>query len=332
MKAEAVIFLQKNKVRFQEIEVPDPSPKDVVVHTKYSWISTGTERSYLRGERANGEVPCTENAQPPFPIVPGYQKVGIVQSVGEDVHGIQPGEWVFVSHSYVSMGPWKVGGHVSLAVAPTEWIWKIPEGVDPVMLSGLVLVQVGYNCATRPPVEKGDIAVVIGDGLVGQWSAQVLAYRGARTILVGRHAFRLEHLRVNNGATVNVKKEDLVNRLHRLSYPQKIAVLVDAIGSVPIIESILPLMRHNGHIVSAGFCGTEGLIDIQMLRYGELTLHCPSGISRNRMDQTLELIAKGVIDTKSLITHRFPADQAEKAWNLILNYKEEFLGIILEWD
>lgn len=332
MRGEAIVFLSKNKVAVQEVEVPEPSPRDVVVQTEYSWISTGTERSFLRGERIDGETPCGENDIPPFPIVPGYQKTGTVQQVGEEVKDVKPGESVFAASSWVNLGPRKMGGHVSPAVTPIESIWRIPKGVSPVAACGLVLVQVGYNCATRPPVDKGDIAVVIGDGLVGQWSAQVLAHRGARVILVGRHDSRLQRLKVRHSLAINEKKENTVGKVRDLVSPEKVAVLVDTVGSVSTIESLHPLMRRDGHIVSAGFCGTKGLIDIQMLRKGELTLHCPSGWNRERMDRTLELIANGAIDTMSLVTHHFPFWEAEKAWDLILNRKEDFLGVILEWQ
>ncbi len=331
LKAEAIVFLDRNRVAFQSIDVPEPGPLDVMVLTRYSWISTGTERSFLRGERMDGETPCREGDRPPFPIVPGYQKTGIVEWVGEEVRDIKPGDWVFAATSRVNLGPWRMGGHVSPAVTPTESIWKIPDGVNPVAVSGLVLTQVGYNCATRAPVEKGDLAVIIGDGLVGQWSAQMLAYRGANVILVGRHNFRLCRLKAPNSFTINEKEEGPVDKIRSLTGFGGISVLVDTVGSVSTVESLLPLMKRDGHVVSAGFCGTRGLIDIQKLRRGEITLHCPSGWRRDRMDRTLELIAKGVLDTMALITHRFPADEAEKAWELILNRREEFLGMILEW-
>lgn len=332
MKGEAVVFWGKDRVAYQEVEVPEPGPRDVMIRTKYSWISTGTERSFLKGERLDGETPCREGEQPPFPLVPGYQKTGIVQHVGEETRDLKLGELVFASTSRVNLGPWGMGGHVSPAVTQEESVWKIPRGVDPIAVSGLVLVQVGYNCAVRPPVEKGDIAVVVGDGLVGHWSAQVLAHRGASVILVGRHDMRLQRFKMPGGFTVNEKMESSVKRVQDLIGSEKVAVLVDTVGSVSTIESFHSLMRRNGHIVSAGFCGTKGLIDIQMLRKGELTLHCPSGWQRDRMNRTLDLIAEGVIDTTSLITHRFPARKAEKAWDLILNRKEEYLGIVLEWE
>ncbi len=329
-----MVFEDRNQVVFREIEVPDPTDVDVVVRTGFSWISNGTESSYLRGERSNGESPYRAGGPPVFPRVPGYQKTGTVAWVGSQVEGLRRGDWVFVASSRVNYGITAAGGHVSPAVAATDSIWKLPENVDPEAASGLVLTQVGYNCGARPPVDPGDLGVVIGDGLVGQWAAQTLALRGARVAMIGRHSFRLGLLQIEGALAINENESDLAEALSHITSesPDGVAILVDTVGDIRAVNETLPLMKHDGHIVSAGFYGTEGMIDIQKLRRGEQTLHCPSGWSRPRMDRTLQHIARGELETKSLITHRFPAREARAAWDLIVNGRETSLGIVLEWD
>ncbi len=329
-----MVFEDRNQVVFREIEVPDPTDVDVVVRTGFSWISNGTESSYLRGERSNGESPYCAGGPPVFPRVPGYQKTGTVAWVGSQVEGLRRGDWVFVASSRVNYGITAAGGHVSPAVAATDSIWKLPENVDPEAASGLVLTQVGYNCGARPPVDPGDLGVVIGDGLVGQWAAQTLALRGARVAMIGRHSFRLGLLQIEGALAINENESDLAEALSHITSesPDGVAILVDTVGDIRAVNETLPLMKHDGHIVSAGFYGTEGMIDIQKLRRGEQTLHCPSGWSRPRMDRTLQHIARGELETKSLITHRFPAREARAAWDLIVNGRETSLGIVLEWD
>lgn len=334
MKAQAVVFEDRNQVAYRDILVPDPTPDEVVVRTRFSWISNGTESSYLRGERSNGESPYRAGGPPVFPRVPGYQKTGTVESVGSQVDGLRRGDWVFVASSRVDYGVTAAGGHVSTAVAAPDSIWKLPDGVDPEAASGLVLTQVGYNCGARPPVEPGDIGVVIGDGLVGHWAAQTLALRGVQAIMIGRHSFRLQLHQVSRAATINANETDPIEALRQNASISSagIAILVDTVGDIEAVNESLPLMKHDGHIVSAGFYGTEGMIDIQKLRRGEQTLHCPSGWSRPRMDRTLQHIARGELETKSLITHRFPAREARTAWDLIQNRRESSLGVVLEWD
>ena len=334
MKAEAVVFEAVNQVDFQEIQVPDPTPAQVVVRTRFSWISNGTELSYLRGERSSGETSYRAGDPPVFPLVPGYQKTGTVEWVGSEVEGLSPGDWVFVAGSLVNYGMASSGGHVSPAVAPSDAVWKLPDGVDPTAASGLVLTQVGYNCGTRPPVERGDLGVVIGDGLVGHWAAQTLAWQGAKVIMIGRHDFRLERLGRKDATVINEKTTNPIGAIRQRfsGASDGIAVLIDTVGDINAVNDFLPLMRYEGHISTAGFYGTEGMIDIQKLRQGEQTLHCPSGLRPERMDQTLKLIESGDLETSSLITHRFPAREARAVWDLIVNRREAFLGIVLEWD
>jgi 2-desacetyl-2-hydroxyethyl bacteriochlorophyllide A dehydrogenase len=331
MQAHAAVAVRQGHVAFQPVHVPDPTPEDVVVRVTHSWISPGTEGSFVRGERLAGEVPRRQDDPQPFPHVPGYQKVGVVEWVGSSVPELSVGEVVFATVSRVNGMYFRDGGHVSPAVTHHSQIWRVPGHVEPVALSGLVLVQVGYNCGMRPALEAGDAAVVIGDGLVGQWSAQTLAYRGARVMLVGRHDERLSAFTAtSHGRVVHVGREDPLAAAAAWA-PEGVQAVVDTVGSVAALESFYPLMRHDGQLVSAGFNGPHGLIDIQRMRMRELTLHTPSGWSRPRMDATLELVAADHLKTQPLVTHRFSVEAAAAAYDLILSRREPSLGIILDW-
>ena len=86
-------------------------------------------------------------------------------------------------------------------------------------------------------------------------------------------------------------------------------------------------MRHSADFVSAGFYGTQGSIDIQKLRANEMTLHAPSGWTKERMDETLAGIKEGWLQAGALVTHRYPVDQAEEASGVALQKrKEPYLG------
>ena len=332
MNANAVYFPDRLKVVYGEVNVPDPGPNDVVVRTKYSFISNGTEGSFLRGERINGETPYRPGDVWPFPIAAGYQSTGIVESVGSAVTDIYPGQWVFAALGRIDgmYEPW--GGHISPKVTDRSQIWPVPEGVSPIALSGLVLTQVGYNSGTRPPLKIGDTALVVGDGLVGHWAAQTLHRRGAKVILMGKHADRLSLFREMPGRyRLNVTTEDLAAKV-RLLAPEGAHILVDTVGSIQTIRELFPLLAYNSHIVSTGFNGTDSLLDIQMLRFKECTLHSPSGWQIPRMDETLAWIAAGHLEVESLITHRFPVEKAADAWKLILDRNEPSLGVLLTWE
>lgn len=331
MRAHAVIFPDRLKVEYREVTVPDPGPNDIVVQTRYSWISNGTEGSFLRCERINGEMPYRPGDPWPFPIAPGYQSTGIVMHVGRGITDVRPGQWVFCTIGRIDGMYEPFGGHISPKVVDRSQVWPLPSNISPVAVSGLVLIQVGYNCGTRPQINAGDTALVVGDGLVGHWAAQTLASRGAKVLLAGKHDDRLAFFAHGNAdLCINVAREDLVSGVKRI-VPAGLNVLIDTVGSLSSVRQCMPLMKHNGHIVSAGFNGTDSLIDVQRLRFGELTFHSPSGWEKRRMDETLALITGGHLRTEDLITHRFPAARADDAWKLILDRTETVLGVVLEW-
>ncbi len=331
MKGNAVIFTDRLKVEYLPVTIPEPGPDDVVVDTRHSWISNGTEGSFLRGERINGETPYREGDPWPFPIAAGYQSTGVVTTTGANVTGVKPGDWVFSALGRIEGMYEPAGGHISPKVCHKSQIWKLPEGLSPVAASGLVLTQVGYNCGARPSVRVGDKALVLGDGMVGHWAAQTLQWRGAEVMLAGKHDERLALFpESHRGKRLNIRKSALEDAVKAWA-PEGVQVLVDTVGSMESILAYWPLCRHNGHIVSAGFYGSNSVMDVQLLRFRELTFHAPSGWQQQRMDDTLALIATGHLQTEPLITHHFPVARAADAWDLIVKRTEPVLGVILDW-
>ena len=336
MRAVAVVFPAPHEVVVRAVDCPEPGAGDVVVRVLASWISNGTEGSFLRGERSGGETPWQPAAPWPFPLVAGYQKVGVVEWTGADVTDLVPGELVFATVSGVHGMYQPRGGHVSPAVCARDQVWKLPPAVTAggveaaVAYAGLVLTQVGYNCGARPALAAGEAAVVIGDGLVGHWAAQTLAWRGAPVTLVGHHTARME--RFHAGATLQAKGTEWAATAAAGHPSGAIRVVVDTVGSVAAVAAALPHMARDGGIVSAGFYGAEDRIGLQSLRFGEQTLYAVSGWTRPRMDRTLELIAAGSITTTPLITHRFPVAAAAAAWELINSRAEGVLGVVLDWE
>ncbi len=319
MKVSAVVATQPWTVALQELELAEPGPDEVVVRVTHSWISPGTEGSFVRGERIAGDTPLSPTDPSPFPHVPGYQKVGVVEWVGANVAGFTSGEQVFATVSRTDGLFFTTGGHVSPAITSARQLWKLPQGLPSEAFSGLVLTQVGYNCGIRPALSPGDRAIVMGDGLVGQWAAQTLAERGAEVTLLGRHPERLA--KFTRGITTT----------DREALPSGVQVLVDTVGDLETVYALLPKLRHDSHFVSAGFYGNDGKIDLQVLRNQEVTVHTPAGWSRPRMDETLRWVAEGKLTTLPLITHRFPIARAAEAFDLFLHRREPSLGILLDW-
>lgn len=328
-KTRAVCALTADQVVLREVTIPDPGPQEVVVRAEYSSISTGTERWVITGQfHPPGGKPM------PYPLVPGYQKAGVVEALGAEVTGLRVGQRVFATTAKLAdeevIAGW--GGHIEHSVLPQGEVIPLPEGLDPVKAAALVLTQVGYNGGSRPPVRQGDKALVIGDGLVGQWLAQMLRHRGARVVLVGRRPERLATaVQWSADLAVNVRQTPLAEVAGQEA-PGGFDIVADSIGTAESVAQVLGLVRRDGHLVLNGYYREgEHLLSIQQLHSREITAHAPAGWTRQRLEATLGLVEQGALHVRELMTHIMPVEKASEAYHLVLHKPEAFLGICLDW-
>ena len=176
----------------------------MLIRTECSFISTGTERWTLLGQMGKRSAQGWR-----FPLVPGYQKVGRVEDVGPAVTHIQRGQRVFMTtgRTVDVLSGW--GGHMQYAVEDEAQVYDLPEQMPSEVAAGLVVVQVGWNTGHRPTIAPEALAVVIGDGIIGQFTAQALRSQGAEVRLAGRRPLRLERAaNVLGDRAINVSEAD----------------------------------------------------------------------------------------------------------------------------
>lgn len=330
MKSPAIIFPEPGRAVVDEVPIPDLRDDEVLVDIQYSALSPGTERWCLTGKL---DVPD----EPPvaFPHLPGYQAAGVVREVGSAVLGLSPGDRVFSRNCRAPdgwNGSWW-GGHAGVHVAPADSVIKLPDTVSLREASGLLLAQVGYNGASRPPVTPGDVAVVIGEGLVGQYAAQVLRYRGARVILSGLVPERLDMAaRYSADEVFDASRRGDLAGYVRAHHPGGIAIAVDTASAARTVRMAAGLLARNGHLVMNGFYPPpESMVDWHWLRGRELTLYCPNSRTRARLEATLGLIAEGAMKVEELVTHELALADAPRAYAMLLDPAAPFLGVVIRW-
>jgi 3-hydroxyethyl bacteriochlorophyllide a dehydrogenase len=325
MSTQAVVFSGVDQVEIQQIDVAAPAAGEVQIQTHFSSISSGTEGWALHNEFTW--------AATPFPAVPGYQRVGTITAVGADVDGWKEGDAVMAT-----MGSWTAspvpfwGSHVGTANSKLEHLFHMPAGVNPVDAAATVVSQVGYNAAYRPSMEPGDWVVVYGDGPIGQFGAQAARARGARTILVGHRRMRLDIAAAHSADHALLEAADTVEQIQALTGQQHVPIVIDTVQKPQVQAVYMPLLeREKGQIVYSGFSPEETWASMADLHKNELTTHYISGITRPRMEATLDLIAAGKLRLEPLISHRVSYDQAPQMYRMIDTRSEPFLGILFEW-
>ena len=172
-KVRSIVFAAQNKVECtKEEQVIEPAADGVVLETHYSCISAGTEVAKLTG------------LQPfPYPSGLGNRAIGRVVATGPQCEDFAVGDLVF-SHIY----------HVSHSKG-ARLVAKLPDELARPDSALIGMITVAITGVRQVNTQIGDIAVVTGAGLVGNFAAQLLELSGVTTIIVDQVEGRLEKAR-----------------------------------------------------------------------------------------------------------------------------------------
>ncbi|MDF2834366.1 MAG: L-idonate 5-dehydrogenase [Paenibacillus sp.] len=324
---DALLFAGQNDARLGSVEIDAPGPDEVQVRTLISFVSTGTERWILTDRFSS--------AGTPYPCVPGYQRVGIVVRTGTNVRDVRVGQRVIATSSSWTgevMPYW--GAHLALGNTSRSEIYPVPAGLASEDAAGIVVAQVGYNAASRISLGDDDWIVVYGDGLIGQCASQAARARGAKTILVGRRRERLE-LGAKHSAdyVIQASPGDLARQVMELTGRRRVTAVLDTIQQPGLEREYIPLLRPGeGQIVYCGHAIGGAWADMPQLQAHGLTCHFVSDWTRERIEATISLMNEGAISLAPLITHRGTAEEAPGFYRMLLENKEPFLGILIDWS
>lgn len=321
-KTRGVVFTAPRKVEVWEFDLRKPEPGDVIVEVEYSGISAGTERWVLTGERP-------EDAK--YPHVPGYQNVGKIIYVGPDVKNWKIGDRVAGGTSKLLEGG-KVkgwGAHVAHAVIQANRIVKIPDEVSLQEASMHWLFAVGYRGVRMTEIKPGDLVVVIGLGIIGQGYCQIARLKGAKVIGVDIKEKNLEIAsKYSCDIVANSKKENLKEIVMK-EKPAGADIAVEAIGKNELIPTCIDLLRVEGKLVWQGWY--PGNVSFYFHQAHGKMVHMIFPCYLERQDEVLKLISEGKLRLSPFISHTFNAEDAPKAYELILNPPPDMTGIVLKW-
>jgi threonine dehydrogenase-like Zn-dependent dehydrogenase len=232
---------------------------------------------------------------------------------------------------------------------------KIPDDMsDEEVLFLSDILPTGYQAAEMGEIKGGETVVVFGAGPVGLFAMKSAWLLGAgRVIAVDHLDYRLDFARRWAGVeTVNFKSvDDIVAHLKDQLEGRGPDVCIDAVGmeaegsrgqraigiglkmqaGVPVaINWSIETVRKGGNVSIIGVYGPPwNLIDIGTAMNKGLTMRMNQCNVRRYMAHLLKHIREGRIDAKGIITHRFPLDQAPKAYQLFSDKKDGCVKCVL---
>ncbi len=325
MKTRAIVIPAPGCVELREVELPLPTPQDVVVRTLYSGISVGTERHYISGAYAEmgQDVPAN------YPFATGYQRCGVVEQVGRDVVDLAVGDLVILGRSRLADPQLKgAAGHIGLGVCAARDAYRLPVGVDPEEAAFWVMVGVGLHGSRLSRVDPHDVVAVIGLGLIGQMAAQAARRRGATVVAADPNDQRVRLGAASADDVFRGTPAEFADYL-LAAYPDGVDVVVDTGSKVAIWDTCMRMVRREGTINLQGYYPGSFVIDSYAAHVHRVTAVCPSGY--DAPETIAAALGSGDFAVKPLITHRFPASAAAAAYELVIRRPWEIVGGVIDW-
>jgi NADPH:quinone reductase-like Zn-dependent oxidoreductase len=220
-------------------ELPEPGPDQAVVRVEATGVSFA-EQQMRRGKYYD---------QPPFPFVPGYDLVGVVERLGHGANGD-----LAVGQRVAALT--KTGGWADRVVLDAAELVPVPRGVDAaaaetVVVNGVTAVRMLRSARVQP----GQTIVVLGAaGGVGSTLVQVARDAGIRVIGTAGPSAQ-ERVRDLGAIPVDYRNDDVPARVRELA-PDGVAGVFDHVGGPGIVDSWRMLAR-GGTLVSYGTASTR---------------------------------------------------------------------------
>lgn len=364
---QVVQRLDNGIVSLCEVPIPTVSRRQVLVQTRASVISAGTERmlvgfgrsSFLRKVHSQPEkvrdvirkigtdgIAGTIEAvraklESPIPL--GYCQAGVVANVGEEVSQFAIGDRV-ISNGY----------HAEYVRVAQTLCARIPDSVSFERAAFAPLAAIGLQGVRLAAPTIGETVVVFGLGLVGLLSVQILRANGCRVIGIDTDDDRIALAEAFGAVGVSPGATNVVDRVFALTagIGADAVLLTLASSSDEPIQQAAQMSRQRGRVILVGVTGLTLSREDFFAKELSFAVSCSYGPGRydpayeergqdypigfvrwteqRNFEAVLSLMADGSLDPEPLITHRIPIEDSVRAYE-VLTGPDESLGIVLEY-
>jgi predicted dehydrogenase/threonine dehydrogenase-like Zn-dependent dehydrogenase len=367
------VLVKGGGVLVQQVPAPHVSPRNILVRLAHSCISVGTEMAsvemsnlplYRRALRQPQHVKRVlqimrdqgikrtwdrVTGQLNAGVPTGYSAAGVVIEVGAEVDGFRAGELVACAGAGIA-------NHAELIDVPVNLAVKIPSGVGTERGSTVTLGAIAMQGVRRVNPTLGESVLVVGLGLLGQITAQLLRANGCRVMGVDLEMARVQTA-LENGMDAGfvAAEEDFVQRVHKETggFGADAVIVTAATPGHELMSQAMKACRKKGRVVLVGDVGLNlkridmyakeldfliscsygpGRYDASYEEYGQdYPLPYVRWTENRNMEAYLRLLAEGRVSLVNLKPEIFPVDQATEAYLSLKREGSKPLMVLLSY-
>ena len=312
--ARAIVFDEPLKLSVNALVVKPFEATDVQVQVTHSGISTGTERLLWEG------------TMPPFPglgypLVPGYETVGLVTKVG-DSDSVAVGDLVFVPGSYTFEGVKNIfDGAGERLIVPHSRVVKVLPSLGPKAVL-LALAATCYHAIAlgglRQPMTLPEL--IIGHGVMGRLLARLTLALGGEAPTVWETQ-KARHPGAE-GYPVVLPDDD----------PRKDYLRIyDVSGDSQLLNHLIMRLAPGGEVVLAGFYKEDIRFAFAPAFMREAQIRVAAQWKPHDLQAVTALVTSGRLSLDGLITHTYTPAQAAQAYQVAFS-DPLCLKMMLDWQ
>ncbi len=347
----ARIVKPKESLETQEVKTPKAKGSQVLIKVQSSGVCHSDIHLWEGGyEGIEGQFLKTTDRGVKYPLTPGHEIAGIVDSLGEEAQGFTKDEKVLV-YPWIgeglcpacrsgeenlcdkprSLGIYMDGGYAEYVLVPSyRYLVKIDDEMDidaSATLSCSALTA--YGAVKNANLKPYDNVVIVGAGGLGLMAIQLAkAVTGSKIIAMDLDDEKLTAAK-RNGAdnTINSKKEeDPIRAVMELTDKMGADAVIDFVNASKTVETDMQFLRKRAKLVLVGLFGGELKLSLVSMPTRAYRLIGSYTGTLSDMTELISLAKRGVI--KPLVSNRFKLSQATEALTMLKDGKIIGRGVI----
>jgi propanol-preferring alcohol dehydrogenase len=349
MKA-ARIVKPNESLEVQQLETPKPRGSQVLIRVESSGVCHSDIHLWEGGyEGPGGQLLKTTERGVKYPLTPGHEIAGIVDSLGEEAEGFTKKDKVLV-YPWIgeglcpacrigqenlcdkprSLGVYTDGGYAEYVLVPSyKYLLKIDEQMETNASATLSCSALtAYGAVKNTNLKPDDNVVIVGAGGLGLMAMQLAkATGGAKIIAMDLDDEKLGAAKKNGAdSIINSKKEDPVKAVMELTNKLGADAVIDFVNASKTVEADMQFLRRRAKLVLVGLFGGELKLSLVSMPTRAYRLIGSYTGTLSDMVELVSLARRGVI--KPLVSNRFKLDQATEALTMLKEGKIIGRGVI----
>ena len=315
MKAIVIKLLpDKRREKTVVTDWKEPAPpvrNEVLCEAVFTGLTNGTERNQLIG---GNYAPSDEN----LPCGGGYQNVGRVIETGPDVTQLQIGDLIYASVDHVER----------FTIAENGLLLKLPDDVDSAEAALFGISGVAMHCCRRVDPRIGERVLIVGQGCIGMFAAQIAHAMGARVSVCDIDESRLEQVRQLGIAedVFNTSGDGWKSQIADGSYD----AVMDFAGVPDMVTSMIQACKTRGRLLLVA-----GRFDVNYTfnvgQFKEIGILQCSHFTRDDLENLCRFLRQGSIKIAPLIRHRVNLTEVPQIYRWLRDEPMRLLGTVFEW-